>query len=192
MTTEVQPTIAELTAKVIELGQAGNIKELLKTAAILSKMQADVEKSEFAAKLAALVEVELKVKSAVKGAIQEFIDSGELNEADGVFFTWDFDEAESNAVNIKLLKGTIAAPRKASSAGGGGVAKKFPDYDTKTDGVDKHADELIDADFTYTNEAGVKVSAKGMTYSDAYKASTNGNWRYQIRMALLKLDGLIK
>ena len=125
------------------------------------------EKAELDAKKAELDAMCEGVKDVLMGAITPLVESGQLDKADGVWFSYDFGE---QAPTVRLMKTTTRAPR----AGGGGTGKKF-DISTE-DMLSKHGEE---------------VYKDGVTFRYAYNSNTDKNWRYAIRNKLLKLEGII-
>ncbi len=170
-TTEVapEPTEDQLMA---DLTKALESKDFKAVAAASRKLDTAVkakEKAELETKRAALDAISDKVKSAISKAVKPIVDSGELDVADGIWYSYDFGE---QAPVVRLLK---SAPR-AARAGGGGGGKKF---DISTDDMlARHGQEIQNKE-------------TGMTFQQAYDSSTDKNWRYAIRHKLLKLEGVI-
>ncbi len=161
-----EPTEAELMA---ELQKALDSKDYKTVAAVSRKIDSTVkakEKAEQAEKIAALDAIKDKVVAAIAKAVKPIVDSGDLDVADGIWYSNDFGEA---APVIRLTK---SAPRATRSGTGGG--KKF---DVSTDDMlAKHGQEEY---------------KDGLTFQQAYESSTDKNWRYAIRQKLLKLEGVI-
>ena len=153
-----------------ELEKALASKDFKAVAAASRKIDSIVktrEKAELEIKRAALDAMSEKVKSAITKAVKGLVDGGELDAADGIWYSFDFGEA---APVVRLMK---TQPR-AARAGGGGGGKKF---DISTDDMlGRHGDEEY---------------KDGMTFKQAYESSTDKNWRYAIRQKLLKLEGII-
>ena len=163
----VAPTEEELTA---ELEKALASKDFKQVAAVSRKIDQTIkakEKAELEAKRAVLDQMAEKVKSTITGAVKKLVDSGELDAADGIWYSYDFGE---QAPVVRLMK---SAPR-AARAGGGGGGKKF----------DISTDDML-------SKHGTEEYKDGLTFQQAYESSTDKNWRYAIRQKLLKLEGII-
>jgi len=124
------------------------------------------EKAELEAKRAILDEMAEKVKAVIAKAVKPLVDSGELDAADGIWYSYDFGEA---APVVRLMK---TQPRAARA--GGGTGKKF----------DISTDDML-------SRHGGEDYKDGMTFRVAYDSSTDKNWRYAIRQKLLKIEGII-
>lgn len=164
-----QPTREELE---MQLGQALAAKDysaVAKVSAKLSRFQADIDKAEREAKEKALADITNRVKSAIEGALKRFIDRGDLNGADGVWYSYDFGDTLSTC---RVLKPTATKTVRHSN---GGAGKKF---DVKTeDMLTRH---------------GAEVWKDGITYQAQWDSSTEKNNRFGVRTALLKLEGFVK
>jgi len=171
-TTETPTAQPELTEDQLmaELETALASKDFKAVAAASRKLdtyQKTKDKAELAEKTAALDKMSDKVKQAIMKAVDPLVKAGDLDAADGVWFSFDFGE---KAPVVRLMK---TAPRQAR-AGGGGGGKKF---DISTDDMlAKHGQEQFN---------------DGLTFQQAYESSTDKNWRYNIRQQLLKLEGII-
>ena len=130
-------------------------------------MQRAAEKIELDAKRAALDGLAEIVKTAYLEAVQPFIDDATLDAADGIWIAHDFGE---QAPTVRLMKTATRTPRA-----GGGTGKKFDVSTTAL--LEKHGGE--------------PYKETGMTFNEAYQSNTDKNWRFAIRNALLKLDGII-
>lgn len=145
----------------------GDFKAVAQISRKIDQITKATEKAELEAKLTALKEISDTVANAIIEAVTPFVDSGQLDVADGVWFSYDFGE---QAPTIRLTKTTARTPR----AGGGGTGKKF---DISTDDMlAKHGEE------DYKD---------GQSFKQAYDSNTDKNWRYAIRTKLLKLEGII-
>ena len=163
-----QPTKEQLMVEMQNAMTSGDWKLVSQVSHKIDIMTKAVEKAEMDAKRAVLDEMSDSVKAAIVDAIQPLVDSGQLDAADGVWFTYDFGE---QAPIVRLMKTTTRTPR----AGGGGTGKKF---DVSTDDMlAEHGDEAY--------------KETGMTIKAAYDSNTDKNWRYAIRQKLLKLEGII-
>lgn len=162
-----EPTEAELMA---ELEKALASKDFKAVAAASRKLDSAVkakEKAELEVKRAALDAMIEKVKGAISKAVKGIVDSGELDAADGIWYSYDFGE---QAPTVRLMK---SQPR-AARAGGGGGGKKF----------DISTDDML-------SRHGQEQYKDGLNFQQAYESSTDKNWRYAIRQKLLKLEGII-
>ena len=167
---KAEPTEAELMQ---ELESALKSKDFKAVAAASRKLDTAVkakEKAEQSVKLAALDKIKDKVAAGISKVVKVFYDSGELNEADGIWYSYDFGE---QAPVIRLLKTQPRAAKAGGSSGGGG-GKKF----------DVSTDDML-------SRHGQEEHKDGLTFAQAYESSTDKNWRYAIRQKLLKLDGVI-
>ena len=165
----VQPeqTEAELMAA---LETALKSKDFKAVAAASRKLDTAVkvkEKAELDAKRAALDSMIEEVKSAISKAVKTLVDSGKLDAADGIWYSYDFGEA---APVVRLMKSQPKGERKS----GGGTGKKF----------DISTDEML-------ARHGGEEFRDGMTLQQAYESSTDKNWRFTIRKKLLQKEGLI-
>jgi len=164
---KVEPTEAELMA---ELEAALKSKDFKAVAAASRKLDQSVkakEKAELEVKRAALDAMTDEVKAAIMKGVKPLVDSGKLDAADGIWYSYDFGE---QAPTVRLMK---SAP-KAARAGGGGGGKKF---DISTDNM--------------LTRHGQEEYKDGLSFQQAYESSTDKNWRYAIRQKLLKLEGVI-
>ncbi len=152
-----------------ELQKALDGKDYKTVAAISRKIDSAVkakEKAELDVKRAALDAMIEEVKGAITKAVKGLVDSGKLDAADGIWYSYDFGE---QAPTVRLMK---SAPR-ATRTGGGGGGKKF----------DVSTDEML-------SRHGSEQYKDGITFQQAYESSTDKNSRYAIRMKLLKLEGV--
>jgi hypothetical protein len=143
-------------------------KAIAKISDEIGKLQRAVDTAERDAKLKELETVTLEVKAVIEKALKVLTDAGKLDKADGVWYSHDFGD---KLTTCKLMKPTKATK---GTGGGGGTGKKFDI--TTTDLLAKHG--------------GAQYSNSGMTCQQAHDADTNGNKRYLIRKAMLKLEGL--
>jgi len=149
----------------------GDFKAVSKISSEIAKMVAATEKVEKDAKLAALVGTTKKVMGILDNAVKKLVDSGELDEADGIWFAFDFGEKREYGINPSCRLVKVA--RRTGGTGGGG--KKFSISTNELLG--KHGSEIMNKE-------------TGQTFQEAYDADTGGNARYAIRGKLLKLEGL--
>ena len=165
---KAEPTEAELMA---ELEAALKSKDFKAVAAASRKLDSAVkakEKVESAAKTAELDAIRDEVAAVISKAVKGLVDSGKLDAADGIWYSYDFGE---QAPVVRLSK---SAPRAARSGTGGG-GKKF----------DISTDDMLTKFGTET------YKDTGMTVQQAYESSTDKNYRYAIRQFLLKKNGTI-
>ena len=166
-TPAAEPTEAELMAALESALKSKDFKAVAAASRKLDQAVKAKEKAELEVKRAALDAMIDKVKAAVVKAVKPLVDSGELDAADGIWFSHDFGEATPV---VRLMK---TAPR-AVRAGGGGGGKKF----------DISTDDML-------SRHGTEEYKDGLTFQQAYESSTDKNWRYAIRQKLLKVEGII-
>jgi len=164
----VQPTEAELKAELGKAYEAGDFKVIAAVARKIDQAVKATEKAELEVKRAALDTIKDKVATAINKAVKGIVDSGELDAADGIWYSYDFGE---QAPVVRLMKSQPRAARSGSSGGGG---KKF----------DISTDDML-------SRHGQEEYKDGLNFQQAYESSTDKNWRYAIRQKLLKLDGVI-
>lgn len=169
--TPAEQTPEQLMSELQAAISKGDFKLVTQISRKIDTLQKATEKAELEAKRAVLDKVAERVKAVYVKYIQPLIDKGELDAADGIWITHDFGEGDTPVATVRLLKTTTRAPR----TGGGGTGKKF----------DVSTDDLL---AKYGNEA---YKETGMTFKAAYGSNTDKNWRYAIRTALLKKDGII-
>ena len=148
--------------------KSGDYKAVAKVASELVKFQKSKEQAELEAKQKVLADKTEKVKSAIQKALAKMVESGELDQADGIWYSNDFGE---KLVSCRLLK---TQPRAKGTGGGGGGGKKFA----------VSTNELLE-------KFGEQEYKDGQTFKAAWESNTDKNWRYAIREALLKKSGMI-
>lgn len=158
--------MAQMTAAV----KSGDYKSVAKIAMEITKLQKAKEAAENEARLKVLVALEVDVKAVIMTALRPYINSGKLDKADGVWFSYDFGE---KLETIRLSKVATKAAKTGGSTGGG-TGKKFAV--STTDLLAKY---------------GTEVYKDGQSFQVAFDSNTDKNWRYGIREALLKKDGII-
>lgn len=147
--------------------ESGNWADVKRISGEIAKLVKSEEKTERDAKLAAVAELTISVKEKLDKVVQKMVDSGELDNCDGVWYSSDFTDTTTSC---RLLK----SQPKARTGGGGGAGKKFS-ITTK---------ELLDSYGDQPNgESGVSIK-------EAYEATTDGNKRYNLRVKLLKLANI--
>ena len=173
---EVQPeAVAEPVSEeqlMTELEAALKSKDFKAVATASRKLDQAVkakEKAELDAKRAALDAMIEDVKSVISKAVKPLVDSGKLDAADGIWYSYDFGE---QAPVLRLMKTAPRASRAGTGGGGGG--RKF----------DISTDDML-------SRHGAEEYKDGMTFQQAYESSTDKNWRYAIRQKLLKAEGII-
>jgi len=147
---------------------AGNFKLVAQVSQELVKYQRTQEQAAADAKSKALLAVTLEVKTALDAAVKKLVDAKKLDLADGVWYSQDFGD---KSAACRLIKATAKAERKSS---GGGVGKKFSIGTA----------ELL-------QKYGGMEYKDGQTFQQTYEADSDKNFRFGIRNALLKLEGLI-
>jgi len=162
-----EPTVQELMAQLQSALDKGDYKLVASVSRQIDQRERAKEKAELEAKRAELEARSESVKQKLLAVVQPMIDSGILDKADGIWFSYDFGD---KAATVRLMKTAARAPR----TGGGGTGKKF-DISTE-DMLAKHGGE---------------VYKDGQTFRAAYDQNTDKNWRYAIRQKLLKLEGII-
>ena len=158
---------ATLMAEMNSAVASGDYKAVAKVAQELVKAQKAKEQTELAAKAAVLDAKVTTVRDIITKSLQKMVDAGELDMADGIWYTWDFGEKEA------VCRLARTAARKAGGGGGGGGKKFSVSTPTllETYGADDYKD--------------------GMTYKQAWDSNADKNWRYAIRESLLKKGGYI-
>ena len=126
------------------------------------------EKEELALKRSVLDAQADKVKAAITKVLQNIIESGQLDAADGIWYSYDFGD---EAPTLRLTKTAARAASKTGSSGGG---KKF---DISTGAM--------------LEKYGQEEYKDGLTFAQAYESSTDKNWRFAIRLKLLKKEGIV-
>lgn len=167
-TAEVK-TKDQLLAELQTAMDAGEWKTISSISSQISKLVKGEESAERDAKLVALKDITIKVMKAIDKAVKPFVDAGDLDIADGVWYSHDFGEA---LTDCRLVKSQAKA-----RTGGGGGGKKF---DIKTS-------ELLErfGSETLVNAGGVET-----TFQAAYDGNTDGNFRYFLRTKMLKLANM--
>ena len=158
-------TEADLMAKLDIAMKSGDFKAVARVANEVAKLQKTQEQAEQDAKLAVLATITEKTKTTIAKALKPLVDGGELDQADGIWYSNDFGE---KLVACRLVK---SAPKKA---GGGGGGKRF----------DVSSDDLL-------AKYGDQEWKDGISFKQAHESNTDGNFRYAIRQKLLKLGGYI-
>ena len=180
-TEEQKKQLAEALAK-------GDFKTVTTISKAIASEQAKVEKSKREAgkgeeeqKKQLLIATTLAMKDRIVELIKRSKDTDNadyllnMDKADCVVFKWNFTDAD-NLVECKLFKSAAARPAGTKSTGGGAGKK----YSVKTEELLAKYGEYIFKEET------------GQTFKEAWESNSDGNWRYGIRVKLLKLEGMIK
>lgn len=169
-----------------------DFKAVAKVSAEIDKLQKGKEKAELAEKqkvleaktdgvkviLTSVVAMMISGHKAGKAELDHLVgllgklDGKELDKADGVWYTQDFGD---KLVNVRLSK-SQAKTSTPRTAGGGGGGKKF----------NINTVELINGKY-----AEVQYKDTGLTFKAAWDSNSDKNYRYAIRQALLKAEGLM-
>jgi len=156
----------QLLAELQKAMDAAEWKTISTISSQIAKLVSAEANAEREAKQTALKGITEKVMRAIEKAVKPFIDSNDLDIADGVWYSHDFGEA---LTDCRLLKSV-----KVAKAGGGGGGKKF---DIKTS-------ELLE------QFGATLVGDTGKTFTESYAENTDGNFRYGLRNKMLKLAGM--
>lgn len=147
----------------------------------VEKLKKEAGKGEEEAKKQLLIDTTLAMKDRIVGLINAAKDKDSadyllnMDKADCVVFKWNFTDAD-NLIECKLFKSSATRPAGTKSTGGGAGKK----YSVKTDElIAKYGDNIFKDD-------------TGQTFKEAWDSNSDGNWRYGIRVKLLKLEGVIK
>lgn len=112
-------------------------------------------------------------------------DSGKLDGADGIWFAWDFGEAQPT------LKLTKAAARKITGTGGGKSSYVASPYKSEVL-LGQVGDHIMFPEATSVTIDKVEHTIPaGTTLKAAFNYSKNGGWRNRVVMALRREAGVI-
>ena len=190
--TSTDPTLDPIEAlqkRISEATAAQDWKAVTKIARELvdaENAKAKAEREKLQAAIAGLTE---KVKGVIDKAVARMIEAGELDGADGVWYSKDFGDESSGC---RLLK---SAPKVAGEKSGNGGS--YVSHPAKSDELRKSegAKPFTSPDGTPVTKATIgKVEhtfPEGLTLEEAWKYSNDGGWRNRVRQALLKSAGLI-
>jgi len=177
-------TVELISAELEKAIKAKDYKLVSKLSSEIAKIEAAKEAAEKDAKVKALEAMTAKVKSAIDKVIQTFINSKELDKADGVWYVNDFGE---KLTSCRLMK---SQPKKRGEGKGSGSYVSRPEK--TADLLAQVGSHPMFADDTVVTIDKAEVTMKaGTTLKQAYDYSNNGGWRNRVRMALLKEAGLI-
>jgi len=134
---------------------------------------------------AAIAGLTEKVKGVIDKAVAKMVETGELDGADGVWYSRDFGDESSGC---RLLK---SAPKPAGEKSGNGGS--YVSNPTKSDDLLKTEGdkEFLTPGSKATIDKTETTFPDGLTFAEAWKYSTNGGWRNRVRQGLLKSAGLI-
>lgn len=165
--TEQPKDEATLMAEMNQAVASGDYKAVAKVASELVKFQKTKEAAEQAEKQKRLTEVSSKVQAAIDKIVEKLVSDGVLDDADGVWYSRDFGE---RLVTIRLMK---AQAKTKTGGSGGSTGKKF----------DVNTNDLLErfGDTEYKD---------GLTFKQAWESNMDKNYRYAIRVALLKRVGV--
>lgn len=170
---------------------AANLKLMGQLSKLYTKRDAEDEKVKKDTLLAELVKVTRETLIALKSSIDEMVEDGKLEGAEGVWFAYDLCEVVEAGINpsCRLVK----SGRKATGAGEStGKSSYIPGLPPSAEMLKEVADQVY-----FAKDTPVDIDKKqytmpaGMTYQEAYEFSTNGGWRNRVRMALGKATGLV-
>ena len=150
---------------------SGDFKAVGQLAKQIAGLQAADEKAAAEVRQKGLLELTGKVMKAVNKTVAGFADELIKAKADGVWYVQDNITKETDCRLIKRKA-------KAAGAGGGGGGQRYAV--STTDMLTRHGDELV----------GGEGDMGGMTFTDAWASTTEKNARYQLRVKLLKLEGI--
>lgn len=157
---------------------------------LYTKKEGEAEKTKKDALLAELVATTLTVKAKLTAIVDEMVDDGILDGAEGVWFARDFGAVEEVGINpaCRLVK----TGRKATGEGSGGKSSYVANPTKSADLLAQVGDHIMfKEDTQVTIDKQEEVMPAGTTFKEAYDFSTNGGWRNRVRMALLKEAGII-
>ena len=177
--------IDALNAKMAEVSAAKDWKAVSKVARELVDAENLLARSKKEALQAALADITSKVKATIDRAVSKMYDAGELDGADGIWYSKDFGDEASGC---RLTKTAPKVKGEASTANGSYVSRPEKSSDLlKTEG-DK---PFLPAGAKATIDKVEHTFESGLTLQEAFDYNTNGGWRNRVRMALLKSAGLV-
>jgi hypothetical protein len=186
MAEEQKLTHAELEKMFQESAKKGDWKAARQYASQLEASEKAEETAKKEARSKLLEGLTDKVIGTISKALAKMKDGGELDEADGVWFSWDFGEPHPSG---RLMK---SAPRKAAAGGGTGNGSYISRPEKTADLIAQVGSHVMFKEATLvTIDKVEQTMAAGTTFKQAHDASNNGGWRNRVRMALLKEAGLV-
>lgn len=168
--TEELKTLQQLKAELDAAFDKGDMRAVAAISKQIVTQQAGAEKAAHDAKLAALASITLKLKSAIDAVVAEAYDKGELDAAEGVWYSQDFEES---ITSCRLIK------RQSAGGTGGTHAGKGKKFASTAELLKEHGDEVAEAE-------------TGKTWNELYAdAKGDGNKVFSIRMRLAKTLNLV-
>lgn len=164
-------TEAELEANISKAMADKDLKLVISLARDLDKLTKANASAKQDEKLKALISITNTVRKAVEKLIDDKVKAGELDLADGLWVSWDFQEVRDQGINPSVRLIRTAKTRKS----GGGGGRRF----------DTGWKELLE------RHGGSPYKDSGQTCQQKWDESSEKNSRYQVRMAMLKLDGQV-
>lgn len=178
--------IEALQAKLAEASAKADWKAVTKLARELTEATNAKAKAEREALQAAIAGLTEKVKAIIDKAVAKMIEAGELDGADGVWYSKDFGDESSGC---RLLK---SAPKAKGEATGGNGGSYVSRPEKSSDLLKEHgATVLFAAETKRTIDKVEHTFPAGYTIQEAWDYNTNGGWRNFVRQQLLKAAGLI-
>lgn len=184
-------SLDEIQQAIGQAWQAKDMKLMGQLSKLYTKKESEAEKAKKEALLQELIQTTQDVSKRITALVDEMVEEGILDGAEGVWFARDFGEIAEKGINpsCRLVK----AGRKA---GGGGESSGKSSYKAglppSEDMLKQVGDEVyFEEDTTVTIDKVEQTMPAGTTYREAYDFSTNGGWRNRVRMALGKKAGLI-
>lgn len=172
--------------------EARDMKLMGQLSKLYTKKEAEAEKARKDALVKELVQTTLTVSHRISALVDEIVEDGLLDGAEGVWYARDFGEIIQPGINpsCRLLKyQSHKAGDKGVSSGKSSYKAGLPSSEDMLKQVGDEVYLAVDTKVTIDKEE--KVLPAGTTYREAYEFSTNGGWRNRVRMALGKKAGLI-
>jgi len=158
---------------------------------LYTKAEATAEKAKKDALLAELIAVTQETLVSMTSTVDDMVEAGKLDGAEGVWFAYDFGAIKERGINpsCKLIKSS----RRATGEGSGSGKSSYVANPAKSaDLLAQVGDNVMFAeDTSVTIDKVEQTMSAGTTFKEAYEHSTNGGWRNRVRMALLKEAGII-
>lgn len=179
-------TKAEVLAAMEQAFAAKDMKLVGRLARLHTEKEVAEEKAARDARQAELDKVVKDTFLKFKALAEELRDSGSLDQAEGVWFGWDFGDTEPT---LRLLKSKRVSAEPGHVARSGGYASNPA---RTNDLLAKYGkDVYLTKDTVVAIDKVQHTIPNGTTFQSAYDYSTNGNWRNRVRMALLVRAELI-
>jgi len=210
MVTEAIPVLFDEKAQmaaIAKAAQAGDIAEVLKLSADVSKHKKEIAENALKVKQEAVAKLNAKVRApfarlagiltmgATSDEVETFgkmveksiLTDEEVKVIDGIWFSNDLSATADVAIELKLLKNTPKATRTGTATS----SYKTCDIPTK-DLLDKvGANIYLKEDTRVTIDKVEHTLPAGTTFADAYKYATNGGWRNRVVMAIRREAGVV-